>query len=644
MDVVTIDYETYYDKEYSLRRMSEISYVLDHRFQTILCAVKVNAEPSGVFVGHDAVKRRLDQFDWSRTALCAHNMRFDGAIAAWHYDIHPFLYLDTLGMARALIHAVSGGSSLAKVSTYLGLIEKGSAVHNAIGMRLEEMQRSGFLIEYMAYCMRDNDNCWEILQRFLKVMPRSEILLIDTVLRMFLEPQVRLNPNVLAQHLATVQAQRAAIMGRVAHIDKSVFSSSQQFAKLLEEHGVEVPTKTSPTTGSEIYALAKNDRAFKELCEDDEQPLEVQALLAARLNAKSTLEETRTSTLLNLSLREWEGKGQGWAPVPIKYYGAHTGRVSGDGGFNWLNFKRGSPIRAAVEAPVGWRVVHRDASQIEARMVAYLARCKRLLDAFADPSRDPYCEFATSVYGEGVTKADKPRRFVGKTSILGLGYQTGYEKLRHTLFIGNGGVSVVVDLEEAKRIVYKYRGEYHQIPKLWSKCADAIEYMLALALPCGGVKGRGNSLLLSAPALPIVEVGLGGIWLPNGMCIQYPNLRTERRTMPDGSSTTEIVYSDPYGGSKKLYGGKLTENISQALTRIIVTDIAERVRRATDYLPFLHTYDSLDYVIPLEDVAAFDALLEREFAIAPAWAVGLPLASEGGFGVTLLDAEKGLNI
>lgn len=625
MDVVTLDFETYYTTEYSLSRMSEVEYILSPLFQSIMCSIKFNDEETKVYVGFAAIAKRLAEFDWTKTAMCSHNLRFDGAIAAWLYGIHPVLYLDTLGMARATVYAVTKKASLAAVSKYLGLPDKGDEVVRARGKRLEDFTLDE-LTAYADYCRGDTDNCRSIFTRLLPHIPRPELYLIDTILRMFIEPQVTLDPNVLATHLGQVRADKAAVMAQVSHLDKSVFSSNAKFAALLQEHGVVVPQKVSPATGELTWALAKGDRDFKELCQDPDQPLAVQALLAARTNVKSTIEETRTEALLNLSLRQWPpGYLPGVAPIPIKPYGAHTGRMSGDGGFNWQNFRRGSPIHDAHVAPAGMRIVHRDASQIEVRMLAALARCERLLQAFRE-KRDIYSEFATKIYRRHVDKSDKTGRFVGKTCILGLGYQTGGPKLRHTLFIGNGGQSVTVSEQEAWSYVQAYRKEFQEIPRLWAEGETIIKNMLTM--------GRGTgSGPLHPVGYPVISYNERAIWLPNKMALQYPNMHREG---------DDIVYDRGHGFTN-IYGGKLTENVDQALSRIIVTDIAERVHRQTGHRPFLARHDSLDYCVPEATAKDFDALLEYEFSLPPTWLQTIPLASEGGWGRTLGAAERGEN-
>jgi DNA polymerase I-like protein with 3'-5' exonuclease and polymerase domains len=638
MPVITIDFETFYSKDYSLTKMSTHDYVRDPRFETIMCSFKVNDGDTVIAVGHKAVAAKFAEFDWSKCAMCAHNMRFDGDVAKHHFGVVPALYLDTMGMAQGTVKAVTGRVSLDAVSKYLGLPDKGTAVHNAIGKTLADIRACGELPDYMAYCLRDTDNCREIFTTLMTRFPRSELRWIDTLLRMYIEPQVKLDPDVLAKHLGNVRAEAERARAQVAHIPKDVFSSQKKFKALLEEHGVEVPMKKSSTTGEMIPALAKNDRKFRELCDDPDNTPVVQALLGARMNAKGTLAEASTERLIYQALTE-----QGDAHVPLKYWGAHTGRVSGNEGVNWLNFKRGSMIRQAVVAPNDQRIVHRDASQIEARMLAYLAGCEELLGAFRDPKRDPYCEFASSVYGVPVYKADKVRRFVGKTGILGLGYQTGWEKLRHTLFIGNGGIQVKVEENEAKDIVYGYRRKYREVPELWQRADMMIAAMLIAGSPTNDVvRGLGKAVNY-LPPFPIIEQGHDCIWLPNGTCIAYPKI--QRRTWLDdnGHKESEICYSDGLQGWKKIYGGKLTENACQGLTRIIVTDVADNVRKITGYRPWMHTYDSLDWCVPASEAEAFNQIVEEEFARIPMWAPGLPLASEGGWGRTLFDAEEGRN-
>jgi len=615
--------------------MSTVDYILSPLFEAIMVAVKIDDGISVTHVGDKNIRKALAQIDWASAALLCHNTRFDGSILAWHYGHVPALYLDTLSMSRATTHWTLGKSSLKAVSDYLGLPPKGDEVVMARGKGLENFSPYE-LEQYRRYCERDNDNCKEIFDKMRGIFSASELRVIDLVLRMFIQPQVKLDADMLEAHLDEVQAEKALVLAEVeATVDKSVFSSNLKFAALLESYGVSVPMKPSPTGNGEIPALAKNDRAFKELQQDASQPLGVQALLAARVSSKSTIEETRTRALLSMANKTWPLAGTGWGAVPLKYSGARTHRLSGDDGTNWQNFKRGSKIRQAIRAPHGFRIVHRDASQIEARMVAWLAQCHHLIKAFAE-GRDVYSEFASLIYGRKVTKADAKERFIGKTGILSLGYSASPARFREMLFIGSGGVSVNVEMPIAQNIVYLYRDTYAEIPELWNVGEILLSYVAASKM-----RSRREIRtweLYNSLNLP-VEPGHECIWLPSGLAISYPGLHATRT-----ARGTEMVYDDIYSkGVHKIYGAKAIENISQALSRIVITDAMVRMHQLTGYYPFLSTHDSLDYVVPISEAEAIDDELEKQFAIVPSWGAGLPLASEGGWGVTLHDAEQKVN-
>lgn len=624
--IVSGDFETYYDKDYSLSKMSEVEYILDPRFEVIMLSLKIDNGMSKVYVGQRDINTALSKLYWDNVAWLSHNTRFDGSILAWRFGYVPKLYLDTLSMARAVTHWWIGKSSLKAMSEFLKLPPKGDEVVRALGKRLADFTMLD-LAAYAAYCNRDNDNAYDIFQALRSHVPTPELRVIDMVLRMFILPQVYLEPELIEEHLNEVRAEKTRALNQVAGIPKDRFSSNQKFAELLTHYGVVVPTKVSSSTGEDIPALARGDWDFKELCADTSQPAIVQALLATRMSVKSTIDETRAEGLLRLAQTTWPTQGNGWATVPLKYSGARTHRLSGDGGLNFQNLRRASTLKKSLHAPPGYRINHRDASQIEARMTAWMSGCATLIEAF-DQGRDVYSEFATIVYGRLITREDTLERFVGKTGILGLGYGCGPPRFRHMLFIGAGGVSLKVELREAETIVYTYRSEYPEIPELWDKFNDLLWDM---------VKERACSptLLARVPIDPVREA----LFLPNDLCIHYPGLNY----IYSSSNRREICYDDPYGGTRKLYGAKVVENVSQALARIVVTDIALRIHATTGYYPWLSTHDSLDYCVPVSEAEDMDRELAQEFARRPSWAVDLPLASEGGWGETLFDAERGMN-
>lgn len=637
--IICIDYETYWSDTYSLSRMSTTDYVLSPLFQVIGVSIKQGDGPITWYPGHPGVVEDvLAAIDWKNAALLSHNGMFDGSITKWRYGHEPALYLDTLCMARAKTHAVLQSSSLAAVAAAFELPPKGDEVLLAKGKRLEAFTDRE-LADYGAYCAHDSFLCRSIFDRFMEYkFPKSELLVIDAALRMFINPTVQLDMHKLAVHLHGLEVYRERLFSGV---DRANYTSNTKFAQVLANAGLDPPMKVSPTTGKWIYALARNDPEFKRMCDDPDLTHEQQVHLMIRKGAKSTIEETRTRRMLELAKLDWylEGgyRGRGWMPVPYTYYGAHTGRFSGAAGFNFANLPRQSPIRDCITAPAGMRIVHRDASQIECRVLAAISGCQRLLRGFRT-GRDVYSDFASAFYKRPITKEDKLERFTGKTAVLSLGYGAGWPKFQTSLFLGQGGMSVKISNTEAAELVTFYRERaFTEIPLLWRKANYIINGFVGRQVP--------------SPNVMITGIGLdytnARVRLPNGLALRYPELHAVAvSTDFDGEewARAEVVYQGARRGEvKKLYGAKLVENITQALARIIVTDVMLRVIDRTGKRPFMGTYDSWDYVVPEAEVEAFDRVLEDEFTRAPTWLPELPLASEGGWGRTLAEAEQGVN-
>ena len=405
--LITVDFETFYSKDFSLSKMTTEAYVRSPEFEVIGVGVKVEDGPEQWFSGTmEETKAFLDQFDWANSHAIAHNMAFDGAILSWHFGIVPYRYIDTLSMARPVTQATVGGS-LAKLAKKFCLGEKGTEVINALGKRLADFTPQD-LAQYGEYCKNDVQltyNLYHVLEQF---STPQEMFIIDLMIRMYTDPVLELDKELLTEHLEAVQAKKNKLLAKVEQIAGGPeLMSNQQFAEVLKKLGVEPPTKISARTNKETYAFGKNDLAFKALLEHPDE--RVQAVVAARFGVKSTLEETRTASFIGISER-------GALPIMLNYYGAHTGRASGGDKINLQNLPRGGALRAAIRAPEGHALVASDSSQIEARVVAWLAGEDNLVAAFAE-GRDIYSEFATSVYGKTVTKADKVERFVGKTCV-----------------------------------------------------------------------------------------------------------------------------------------------------------------------------------------------------------------------------------
>ena len=405
MDIVTIDLETYYTKEYSLSKMTTEAYVRSPQFQVIGVGIKINNNPTDWYSG-EGVGRFLKSLDYSNKAILCHNTVFDGAILSWHYGIKPKLWLDTLSMARP-IHNISVGGSLSALATHYKLGTKGDEVVNAIGKRREDFTLEE-ISRYADYCVNDVELTYALFNKLKRGFPVSELLCIDQTLRMYTEPVIELDVPLLQQHLLEVQDKKSSLMQEVNCTVQDLMSNDK-FASILQQLGVTPPRKTSLKTGKDAWAFAKTDKGMTDLLEHPDD--RVQGVVTARLGVKSTIEETRTMSLIGVAQR-------GRLPIMLNYYGAHTGRYSGGDKMNLQNLpaRGNNTIRRALKAPDGYTLISSDSSQIEARMVAWVAGQTDLLDAFAE-GRDVYSEFASEVYGRTITKTDKVARFVGKTCI-----------------------------------------------------------------------------------------------------------------------------------------------------------------------------------------------------------------------------------
>lgn len=626
MDIVTIDFETYYDRDYSLSKMTTEAYVRDPRFEVIGVAIKVNGYPTDWYAGSDP-GRFLRQLDYRDKAILCHNTAFDGAILSWHYGIRPKLWLDTLSMARPL-HNITVGGSLKALAEHYGLGAKGDEVLRTLGMR-----RADFSDEAMArfaeYCIKDVDLTYKLFRRLAKGFPPSELQLIDQILRMYTEPVLVLDTELLNQHLEAVVTRRQELVESLGFDTsdnaKSTLMSNDKFADYLRACGVEPPMKTSKTTGKPAYAFSKTDKAFTDMVEHPDE--RVSTAVAARLGVKSTIEESRTRSLLSVASR-------GPLPILLNYYGAHTGRLSGGDKMNLQNLPRGGALRRSLRAPDGMVLVACDSSQIEARMVAWLAGQKDLVQLFAD-KRDVYCEFASVVYGRTITKADKLERFVGKTCVLGLGYGMGAAKFRDSLALGLGGIKVNISEDEAKRIVRIYRDRNHRIAALWYNCNTALSHMM-----------DGMDFEIAPAVLPSLVAGKDGIRLPNDLFIRYPALQALSEGYGyanDVRQFREALKAKVLGDKMRpdqltrIYGGKVVENIVQALARIVVTD--QLVEIGKRYKVVLQVHDEVVIMCSEDEAEEAKTFVQGVMSTPPAWAVGLPVACEADIGKTYGDAK-----
>jgi DNA polymerase I-like protein with 3'-5' exonuclease and polymerase domains len=628
MKIVTFDAETYYDREYSLSKITTEDYVRSPQFELIGFAIKTNDGPSQ-WVPKPQCAAFIKSFDWSDAMVVCQNTAFDGAILDWHYGVKPLVWADTLGMSRAL-YPHDRAHSLKAQAERMGVGVKGDEVMNAIGKRYADFYDAE-LARYAAYCINDVELTYKIFMMYMEAgFPKQELKLIDLTLRMFIEPVLELDSELLREHLEGVKESKLALLETVrdhmlkdADPDyvhaiytegmdgiKKLLMSNDKFALALQSLGVTPPTKISAATKKTAWAFAKTDEAFKALEEHEDE--RVQALVAARLGNKTTLEETRTERFIGMARR-------GKFPVPLRYYGAHSGRWSGQDSVNLQNLpSRGAnagKIKKAILAPKGYVVIDCDSAQIEARVLAWLAGQEDLVQAFRD-KQDVYKLMATKIYGIALDGVNKTQRQVGKTVVLGAGYGVGHVKLQLFLKTQAG---VEVTLEEAKRIIDTYRSASYKIADFWRTAGEALTALTV-----------GQSMQVDAVGL-IRAVPGKGLTLPSGLHIQYPNLRAVTNA---DTGKQELVYTSK-GLPVRIYGGKVVENICQAVARQVVAEQMLRVSKR--YKAVLTVHDAVAIVAKEEEATEAQAYLEECMSWVPKWATGLPLACESGMGASYGD-------
>jgi len=594
--LLTVDFETYYDRDFSLSKLTTEEYVRSDSFEVIGVSVKVNEDPAQWFSGtHQQTAQWLGQFDWGSSLVLAHNTMFDSAILSWRFGIIPLGWLDTMSMAQAVVPATQS-KSLANLAVYYEVGVKGTEVINALGKRRIDFTPQE-LARYGDYCVNDTELTYTLFNKLLDGFPQQELKLIDLTIRMFAEPVLEVDTELLIEHLKGIREFKDKLLD-ASGLDTDTLMSNNKFADWLRSRGVEPPMKISPTTGREALAFSKTDKDFLAL--QDHEDVIIQTAVAARLGVKSTLEETRTERFIGIGSR-------GRLPVPLKYYAAHTGRWGGADSLNLQNLPSrtgSSSLKKSIVAPQGFVMIDADSAQIEARMLAWLSGQNDLVEQFT-VGEDVYRLMASAIYSKDVSDITKDERFIGKTVVLGCGYGMGAEKFKNMLSLQK----VSMDKSEAERIISIYREKNFKIKQLWGQGQNALRFILQ----------KRNAPIGQHDVVRVMD---GGLLLPSGITMRYTNLRNDK---DDG-----FMYDARKNEVVRIYGGKVIENIVQALARIVIGH--QMLKIAERYKVVLTVHDAVACIAPETEVLEAKRYVEECMRSAPEWAVGLPLNCESGYG------------
>lgn len=634
MDHIVLDFESFYDPAtgYTLSKMTTEEYVRDPRFETIMVGIKRNDSPA-FWVPKPLVKLHLDSLQLHECAVAAHHAHFDGLILAHHYNIRPKLWLDTLGMARAL-YGANGRLSLAQLCEREGIGAKGHEVENAKGMRFADFT-PGALARYGDYCVNDCEKEYLLVQKYAGQFDRTEIEIHDQIIRMFTEPLFVLDDTMLGNYQHWLAAEKVALLLK-AGVQLDDVMSAERFAQALRDIGITPPTKVSQKTGKVGYAFAKTDPGMQQLQEHPDE--DVQILVEARLKNKTTLAEKSAARLVGMAAR-------GKACLYLKYGAAGTHRLAAGDKFNNQAMKRGGDIRKSFKAPDGCKVIVVDSSTIEARLLDWISGQDDMVEVYRKQDNktgpDMYCVIGQHIYGFPITKETHPdERQMGKRTKLGLGFGMGVNKFIMSVqreAKDKNGKPLILSQAFAERVVNDvYRALHKQVMKFWRRC-DNILKVISEGQIGVDVDYRG-----------IVKTCKDGLIMPNGLKILYPDLKFDAFLEPDPTNPAVLVpIKDKWGrvqgewtfwngkAREKIFGAKVCENIIQCLARIIVfNQCLSAVKECkAEGLPMKWKHSVHDegvFIAPAWYAGAVKDVAEKWFRTPLSWCVGLPLNCESG--------------
>jgi len=658
-DVLVLDFECYFDDEYSMGRkanaLSTYEYVTDPRFE-VLCLGRLTMHSHSPFASYGVNDRTCcpmteaqvaGDLKWmqheygqnlERATVVMQNAKFDATVLAVRYGIFPPFIIDTLGLARHCHTRQKNG--LEQLAEQYGLEEKGETeefrgvtFRNRVkrvksrkkGPKLplpvpkitDEQQR-----KLSAYCCNDVMREWELFTILLPKLsnPKVELRLMQHTIELYTKPSLRLDFDKGAELIGIFEGEVSKVLAGVDCTHEQI-SGDHSFGGLLSEAVKDAGD--NPTAyykfgkRGAILAIAKTDPEREKLL-NHESP-RVRALMEARIALDSwPLHIGRVRRMMNQAK-----SAGGLLPVPLKYHGAHTGRWSGDEKINLQNLpKTGvlAQLRHLMIAPDGHTLVIVDLAAIEARILAWIAGQADLVAKFA-ANAEIYCDFASKVLGYHVRKPKKSggipavearmtwaRNNIGKVGVLGCGYGMGTDKI-HAYAKG------AITLETAEKIKTTYRAENDQIVQFWHDIEKAFTYTLKYQKPCQLPRGLRFD---SYPDCDIV------ITLPNGRELHYPQCRLK----PDKYGEKLEVFNDMEKHWGHVWGGHLTENVVQAISRDVLAEAMLRLEDQGDHTA-LHVHDEVVLVVPKDKANEAKAAAIRELSVSPTWAPGAPLGAEG---------------
>ncbi len=606
MNIITLDFETFFSDDYMLKKMMMEAYIRDPRFEAHGAAVRYPKYGTRWFSGTELIEA-LQELPWEETVCLCHHAQFDGFILSHHYGIKPACWLDTLSMFR-LVHPSHLSASLDNVRQVYGLPSKRTPYEKFKGRHWHELSLE-VQQEIATGSCDEVESIWRIFNEMMKTFPHEELPVIDATIRMFTEPVLEADIELLGKVWSDEARAKARKLRELA-LDERDLQSNELFASLLRAEGVEAETKAGKNGA--IYAFAKTDSFMQDLLEHEDEHL--RALAEARLGVKSTIDQTRAERLGWMASR-------GAMPVYLAYAGAHTTRWSGGDKVNWQNFRRGGLLRKSIKAPEGFKLAKIDLSQIECRILNYVAGQWDKIEEFRS-GKDPYVGVASAFYGFPVTKLNHPgERQAGKVVELQAGYGSGGPKIAASL--RRADPPILITDEEGTHWRDAYRDTHPAVVELWREAGQRLSWLN------GGLEGQWGP----------VKIKNHRIWLPNGAPLIYDTLEWHEpsieeieqaftRGVPDWKARNPHWRFRVRKGWAIIHGAYLVENLIQALARVIISQAMLRLR-AHGIRTVLTEHDSLVFLVDNDKGVELYEWAKREVCRSPTWMPDIPIDCEG---------------
>ena len=643
-DTLLLDFESYFDSDYHLGKgknaLSIVEYVTDPRFAFTGLGVQFNDNAprfiSGPYVPY-MIRRLQEKFGKAlhNCTVVAKNNKFDCLILVEKFGIYPPYTIDIEDLSRYYDSRMKQG--LKDLCKLFKLPAKGDTKQFK-GLYWETMSPEQRLA-MKEYCLGDIKNEKSLLEILLPMLdnPGSELDLARHTLNLYLKPILNLDVEQAQQIAVEMDIALSKDLSKVAWILRYRTKAKPNIPKIMRAKkifpsilldvlpkGEVVPMKQGKN--EMIPATAQNDVAFQYLLAHKDE--KVRNLCRAKAACSSwPLHQSKVRRMIAQT-----NCSGGLIRMPLKYYGAHTGRWSGTGGWNPMNLGgkgRGRPIhpliaqvRGTLMAPDGYTLIIVDSAQIEARELAWVAHQDDLLKGFAD-GEDIYSEFASDLFQAKVWKPTEEekktpkgqtadiRRGFGKDGILGFGFGLGgdtlYDRCR-----SNDNLRPLFDSGEydkafCHRLIKALRTKYYKIPEFWTEIAKCFRW------PTKYPKERTTYKISEHASLQFFRQGTTTkMQLPSGRVMNY-------RFATVSPKDNSIKYLHGH-----LWGGSITENLIQAMCRCL---LGYWLLKCEDIgIPIvLHSYDELIGCVPVETAERDLQTMSDIMLQGPAWAKGLPL-------------------